>query len=419
MINLNFGESSKTMQKVIALVLVCAFLFSSFIALANESEDEPERVKTKISGILSDFSALSSSTLERTITVTPANGTRVVRLQLYSSKEKMYKTIKKYTTADSDSAKVKLVFPKKHRKKLHGKWRIHVAKSETARSAEKYINITSRNIVEKELKSKAACIICVDDNTTLYVKNSRKELKQASTTKVMTAVLLLESDLLDVNNVISQKASDTPYSKPWMVPGDSYTNRQLLHALMLPSSNGAAVAIAESVSGTTKRFVKEMNKKAKELGMNNTHYVNSHGLDAKNHYSCAYDVAYIMGYAYKNNKTFRSVIAKRKYKITSKQGRSQTIETTDKMKDYSDKHKGGKTGFTTPAGCCFSSIYEHKGKTYAVCVLGAKSADFRWNDMKKLYKYIDKYAASKYSEYVGKRPDRYGQAVFVLWVYLS
>ncbi len=396
MININIGEGSKVIQKLIALLLVTAFLFSTFICFANEKGEETNRVKTTVTGVGTSISALSSSILERTITIKPANGKRTVRLQLYNSKEKMYKTIKKYTTEDADVAKVKITFPRKHRKKYLGKWRINVAKNDTAQSAEKYISITSRNIVQKELKSKSACIICVEDNSVLYVKNSTKHLKQASTTKVMTATLLLESDILEMNNIISNKASNTPYSTPWMVPGDSYTNRQLLHALMLPSSNGAAVAIAESVSGTTRRFVKEMNKKAKDLGMYNTHYVNPHGLDAKNHYSCAHDVAYIMGYIYTRNKDFRSVIAKSKYKITSKQGRSQVIVTTDKMKSYSKKHKGGKTGFTSGAGCCFSSIYEHKGKTYAVAVLGAKSADFRWNDMKKLYKYIDKYSTTKY-----------------------
>ena len=396
MINIHIGEGSRILQKTIALILATAFLFSTFIVFANDKSEEPERVKTKISGVSSDFSALSNNTLERTITVTPANGTRTVRLQLYNSKEKMYKTIKKYVTDDADSASVKIVFPKKHRKKFLGKWRIYVAKSENAQSAEKYINLYSRNIVQKELKSKAACIICVDDDKVLYVKNSTKHLRQASLTKVMTATLLLESDMLDQYAIVSKKASDTPYSTPWMAVGDSYTNRALLHALMLPSSNGAAVAIAESVSGTTRRFVKEMNNKAKELGMNNTHFANPHGLDAKNHYSCAYDVAYVTGYIYQNNKTFRSVIAKSKYKITSKQGRSQVIDTTDKIKSYSSKHKGGKTGFTSGAGCCFCSVYEHKGKSYAVCVLGAQTADFRWNDMKKLYKYIDKYAATKY-----------------------
>ncbi|MBQ9532208.1 MAG: D-alanyl-D-alanine carboxypeptidase [Eubacterium sp.] len=397
MINVHKNEGRKILQKSIAFVLCVFFLFSTFTCLANDNIDEADKITTKISGIASSINALRESTLERTITVTPANGTRTVRLQLYNSKEKMYKTIKKYVTADADSAKIKIVFPKKHRKKVCGKWRIYVSKTKEARSAEKYINITTRNIVHKELHSKAACIICVDDNKIIYVKNSQKELKQASTTKVMTAALFFESEnKLNDYVRVSNKASNTPYSTPWMAPGDSYTFRALLHAMLLKSSNGAAVSIAEGVSGTTKLFVKEMNNKAKELGMNHTHYTNPHGLDAKKHYSCAHDVAYIMGYTYKNNKTFREIIAKKKYTVKSKRGRKQVVNTTDLMKDYSDKHKGGKTGYTSGAGLCFTSIYEHKGKDYAVCVLGAKKAEYRWSDMKKLYKYIDKYASTKY-----------------------
>ena len=395
MINL-FKEKTKISYRALSLLLCFTFLCTTFVCYADEDVKDTEKVKTTISGIASSINALSTTDLVRTITIKPSNGTRTVRLQKYNSKEKMYKTVKKYTTTDSDVAKISITFPKNHRRKLLGKWRIKVEKTDKALSAEKYIKLTTRNIVKKELKSKAACIYCVEDDNVLYVKNYKKHLKQASTTKVMTATLLIESGKIDEDNIISDKASNTPYSTPWMAAGDTYTNRALLHALLLPSSNGAAVAIAESVSGTTRRFVKEMNNKAKELGMNDTHYVNPHGLDAKNHYSCAYDTAYIMGYAYTNSKTIKSIIAKKKYFIRSKRGRSQSIETTDKMKDYSSKHKGGKTGFTSGAGCCFTSIYEHKGKTYAVCVLGAKKSEKRWSDVKKLYKYIDKYGSTKY-----------------------
>ena len=140
-----------------------------------------------------------------------------------------------------------------------------------------------------------------------------------------------------------------------------------------------------------------MNAKAKELGLENSHYVTPHGLDRKNHYSSALDVSLTMSYIYPRSAIFRKVIGTSKYSFKSKKyGEKKTVRTTDKLKGYSPKHKGGKTGYTSGAKYCFCGVYEHEGKTYVVTVLHASSSNKRWNDMKKLYDYIDKYAASEY-----------------------
>ncbi|MBE6742247.1 MAG: D-alanyl-D-alanine carboxypeptidase [Ruminococcaceae bacterium] len=384
------SKHSKKFNRITAIILCLLFLFSYSNCYAAE------KAETVISGVSKSISAFSNKELKKTIIITPANGKRTVLLQLYSSKDKKYKTVKTYISADANTAEITILFPKSKRKKTSGKWRIYVKQSSIAKSAEKISNLTSKNIVSKDISCKAACIYCIDDNKDIYEKKVHKELKQASLTKLMTATLLIESNKLDGSTKISEKAAKTPYSHPKMVKGDSYTNKALLHAMLLPSSNGASVAVAESVSGSTKEFVKEMNAKAKWLGMQNTHYVNTHGLDANNHYSSAYDTALLMSNIYSKSKTFRTIIAKDKYKIKSKKGRSETLYSTDMLKGYSTKHKGGKSGTTTGAGYCFCGVYVHKNKTYVVCILGSKSDDNRWKDMKSLYKYINEYAATKY-----------------------
>ena len=377
-------------NKIIALFLCFVLLFSYSNAFAEEKEE------TVISGISKSISAFSSKELKKTIKITPANGSRTVLLQLYSSSDKKYKTVKSYVSENSKTAKLTISFPKSKRKKTYGKWRIYVKESSRAKSAKKIISLTSKNIVSKDVSAKAICIFCIDDNKDIYQKKVHKERKQASLTKLMTATLLLENGNLDKWKKISEKAAKTPYSHPKMVKGDSYKNKALLNAMLLPSSNGAAVASAESVSGSTSEFIKKMNGKAVALGLKNTHFACVHGLDTKDNYSSAYDTARLMGYIYSKSKTFRSIIAKNKYKIKSEQGRSETIYSTDKLKSYSSKHKGGKSGTTSGAGCCFCGVYEHKGKTYVVCILGSETDKKRWSDMKKLYKYIDEYAATRY-----------------------
>ena len=380
----------KTSNRIIAILLCWSLLFSYINAFAAE------KAETVISGIGKSICAFSGKELKKTVEISPSKGTRTVLLQLYSSKDKKYNTVKTYVSDNCKTAKITISFPKSKRKRTYGKWRIYVKESSKAKSAKKIIQITSKNIVSKDISAKAICIYCIDDNRDIYQKKVHKERKQASLTKLMTATLLIENGRLDKWAKISEKAAKTPYSHPKMVKGDSYKNKALLHAMLLPSSNGAAVASAESVSSGTSKFIKKMNGRAEELGLKNTHYASVHGLDTKNNYSSAYDTARLMGYIFSESKTFRSIIAKDKYNIKSKQGRSETIYSTDKLKSYSKKHKGGKSGTTSGAGYCFCGVYKHKSKTYVVCILGSESDKTRWSDMKKLYKYIDEYAATKY-----------------------
>ena len=384
------------MRKTVTKIIVFIVMFSIFTG-QNLFAMEISKDKTSITGIAYKITATYQKELSREVTITPASGGRTVRLQLYNSTAKKYRTIKVYKTKNVSRAKLKIVFPKKYRYRRTGYWRIVVDGNKNATKATKHVTVTSTNIVVQKLSSGSACIWCVDDKQVIYGKQMKLRRKQASTTKIMTATILLESGKYHDTTKISENAAYTSYGNLGMTPGDVYTFRSLLYALMLPSSNDAATAIAEGVSGTVSNFAKQMNKKAKELGLEDTHFVTPHGLDRKNHYSTAYDVSLIMGNVYSTQSTFRKVIARSKYSFkTERFKESKTVYTTDSLKDYSAKHKGGKTGYTSGAGSCFSGIYVHKGKTYVVTVLGAKSGYLRWEDMKKLYKYIDKFAATKY-----------------------
>ena len=384
------------MKKIISSAILCLLVFSVFTSQVFYAE-EIQRQATSIKGVGAKITCSYQKELERNITVSPSNGGRTVRLQIYSSKYEKYVTLKTYKTADSDAATVKIVFPKERRRRCTGQWKIVVEKSAAAEKAEKKIKVTTTNIVTKNITAGSACIYCVDDNQLIYGKLITKRRKMASVTKIMTAYVLLENAKLSEQTKVSKNAAKTPYACLNMKAGDIYTYKSLMYSLMLPSSNDAATAIAEGVGGSSKKFAKLMNAKADELGLKNTHFVTPHGLDAKGHYSSAWDICVIMGNVYSKSPAFRKVIASSKYSFTTKKYKqSKTVYTTDSLKGYSKKHKGGKTGFTTPAGYCFCGVYEHGGKTYVATVLHSSSGAMRWSDTKKLYEYIDKYASKKY-----------------------
>lgn len=385
------------MKKLFSVVLIILFSVTVVHPAYIIADAEAPLEETTVTGLSSQINAEYGKTLRRTLTITPADGGRTVRLQLYLSDKDKYETVKTYKTADAKSAKLTVVFPKNRRKKTTGKWRIVVLKSKTAKRRIRRVTVTTKNIIKKKLTCKAACVYCADTKKVVYGLKVNEKRKQASTTKIMTSILLLESGKLGDTTEISKKAAETPYSHPVMKQGDIYTNKSMLYTMLLPSSNGSAVAVAEMLGKTESGFADLMNDKAKEIGMKNTHYVNPHGLDESGHYSSAYDLALQMAYIYPKSKNFRKAISSKTYTFTTqKYNLKYTVETTDMLKDYSNKHKGGKTGTTSGAGCCNVSVYVHEGKTYTVSILGAPDDGERWNNVKKLYSYIDEYAATQY-----------------------
>lgn len=376
---------------VLSVVPVCAAG-----ATADGQTINTDRAETFISGVPSRINKGANDTVTIKAGISPANGGRTVMLQRYDSTENNWKTIITRTTEDTDEADVKFKIAGKYRKRTTGLWRVYVAESEQAgAAASNTITLTSRNTGKCSIGGKSSCIYCIDTGEFIQTKNYNKKRAQASTTKLMTAILVIEKGRIDAAARISKKAASTPSSDGYLKVGDEYNNMDLVYAMMLPSANDAATALAEDVSGNTKEFVKLMNAKAREMGLKKTVYRNVHGLDAKGHYSTAKDVAILTADAYKYPQIRNTWLVKKKT-IKSKNGIKWKLSTTDKILGYSSKFEGGKTGTQPKSGYCFTGVYKWKGKTYVTVVLGSKSESGRWKDTKKLHKYIKKYAETRY-----------------------
>ena len=239
---------------------------------------------------------------------------------------------------------------------------------------------------EITLNAKNAILIERNCKRILYEKNAYEKVPNASTTKILTAIVVVEN--CDVNEIaeISQNAVNVIGSKVKFQKGDKITVNDLLNGLLLCSGNDAAVALAEHVSGSVENFCVKMNEKAKEIGANNTHFLSPHGLDEEGHYSTAYDLAIIADYALNNE--YLAKIFNKRTAIIKINGIPREIHTTNEMLHVYDKANGVKTGFTNDAGrCLVTSATNSDGWQLISVVLGCDTKNFRTQDSKKLLDY--------------------------------
>lgn len=234
-----------------------------------------------------------------------------------------------------------------------------------------FVGLTQINVRQANAMSTSAKAAAVIETTTkrkLFVLNEEQRLSMASTTKIMTAITAIERCRdLDEKFEISPKAVGVPGTSLYLRKGDVYSTRELLYALMLISGNDASVAIAEHVGGSTSEFVTMMNDTAKKIGVENTHFANTHGLDADGHYTTAYDLAVITAYALEND-TFREIVSTKNTKITNGNGENRYLKNKNKLLSTLDGCIGVKTGFTDDAGRCLVSAIEKDGMR-VVCVV--------------------------------------------------
>lgn len=238
-----------------------------------------------------------------------------------------------------------------------------------------------------EVLAEGAILIDSDTGQILYSKNMHKPLKPASTTKVLTALLILEKFALDEKVVIDKKSPFTIGSRIYIIEGEVFTIEQLLNAMLVDSANDVAVALAIHHSGSIEAFATAMNAKAKELGALNSNFENPNGLDGKNHLSTAYDLA-LIGKAALKNETFKSIIKKTSYKIppTNKQSETRNMRNSNKFLyatgsqnkiNYKGKSidikydivNGMKTGYTNAAGQCFIASASKDGRNLIAVIL--------------------------------------------------
>ncbi len=235
--------------------------------------------------------------------------------------------------------------------------------------------------------SRSAILVNMQTGKVLFEREANVQRPMASTTKIMTCILVLERVKLDTKVTVSAKAAATSEPSVWLKEGDVLTVDQLLHALMIRSANSAAVALAEECSGSVEEFVALMNAKAQELGMSDTHFINPNGLDAQGHYSTAADMATLARYAM-NNETFRELVGTKSYSV-SLPGRSGPIvfENTNKLLGKVSWVTGVKTGLTPNADQCLVASGTRDGISVISVVLGQPSSNVCWAESQALMEY--------------------------------
>jgi serine-type D-Ala-D-Ala carboxypeptidase (penicillin-binding protein 5/6) len=213
-------------------------------------------------------------------------------------------------------------------------------------------------------------------------------LPMASTTKIMTALVVLESaDLDDVYTV--PRDSAVGGSTGSLVAGERLTVRDLLTALLVASGNDSAVTLAEGVAGTQAAFVARMNRRARELGLTETHFANPHGLDAPGHHSSVRDLVRLAEVAMRNP-VFREIVANRRATIPGPGGvGTRSFESENELLDIDPAVDGVKTGMTDGAG--FAQVAHTDGGPRTpelyLAVIGAPSAAARADDAERLLRY--------------------------------
>ncbi|MDI9463182.1 MAG: D-alanyl-D-alanine carboxypeptidase family protein [Bacillota bacterium] len=225
--------------------------------------------------------------------------------------------------------------------------------------------------------ARAAIVLDQATGRILFSKNAYEQLPMASTTKIMTAILAIESGRLDETVTVSEYASLAEGSSIDLEAGEKKTLEELLYGLILQSGNDAAVAIAEHLSGSVEEFAKAMTARSRELGANGTSFANPHGLNNENHYATAYDLALIASHAMSLPK-FREVASTREKKI-SWTGRpyDRILHNQNRLLTMYEGAEGIKTGWTTPAGRCFVGAASREGWRLISVVLNAPQM---WED---------------------------------------
>ena len=240
------------------------------------------------------------------------------------------------------------------------------------------------------LNAKAACLIDADSGMVLFAKNADEKLPMASTTKIMTALIALESSDLSDTITFSSHAASMPDVQLNAMSGEQFTLRDLLYSLLLESHNDTAVAIAEHVSGSTEAFADKMNEKAVELGLSSTHFVTPNGLDADEHYTTAKELCLIASYALQNQ-TFCKIIRTPAHSFANRTNTKQYHVTNHDafLTNYAGAI-GIKTGFTGNAGYCFCGAAKRGDITLISSVLACgwpPHKTYKWTDTKKLMDY--------------------------------
>lgn len=256
------------------------------------------------------------------------------------------------------------------------------------------IEVTASNVSELPKTNSRRYIVYDRISKSMIIgKNEDIKSAMASTTKIMTTIVILEKADLNETVTVSAKAGGTGGSRLGLKKGDKASVRDLLYGLMLRSGNDAAVALAEHVGGSVKGFAELMNEKAIELGLTNTHFVTPHGLDDANHYTTALELAKLTDYAM-DNETFAKIVGTKSTTIYIN-NQPRQINNTNELLGVLNGVVGVKTGFTNNAGRCLVTETKRNNMDIITIVLGADTKKDRTKDSVNLIEYT----FSKYKMY--------------------
>ena len=225
---------------------------------------------------------------------------------------------------------------------------------------------------EQEVRAEAAVVMDADNGRLLYAQNPDKRLANASTTKIMTALLTLEEPEQDRYFTVDPDAIRVEGTTMGLQPSNSVTLHQLAAGMLLPSGNDAAGAAAVEIAGSEEAFVRRMNRRAEELGLTNTQYRNPSGLDAPGHYSSARDLATLAAHALENE-DFADIVSQQEMRMAfGNPPYNRSIYTTNKLLERYPPAIGVKTGYTEDAGLCLVTAAEQDGTRLIVVTLNGK-----------------------------------------------
>lgn len=248
-----------------------------------------------------------------------------------------------------------------------------------------WLEVSAEYETQPKILSKVALAYDVTYQKILYEKNIFEKVPNASTTKILTAIVAYENSNLEDMVLVSKRAAAIGGSRVGLISGEKISMQDLLKGLMLSSGNDAAIAIAEHVGGSVEKFCEMMNEKAKILGATSTHFTSPHGLDNDNHYTTANDLLIFTKYLLDIDYLAQLVNQK---ELTIKIGnRVKNIRTTNEMHSIYEDVTGVKTGFTNKAGRCLITSLKRNDRELIIIVLGADTKKQRTLETIQLINY--------------------------------
>ena len=249
------------------------------------------------------------------------------------------------------------------------------------------------SVLALDLASNAKSAIIMEPTTgkVIFEKNSNERLEPASMTKIMTLLLTFEAIdngkiSLDDMVTISKRAADMGGSQMFLEAGSNIRLEEIIKGVSIASANDGAIALAEYIGGSVENFVDMMNKKAEDLGLSNTHFINPHGLHADNHYSSAYDMAIMAANLINHEKILNYTSIYEDY-FNKPDGSRTWLVNTNKLVRFFKGVDGLKTGYTKEAGYCLTATAKKNNVRYITVVMGEPSSDIRSSETTNMLNY--------------------------------